>query len=251
MTDLVAHFPTGLDRQRYSDYRQLIERVTHSEIKDPFLAGTLFLSDPLIRAELSLPFEQKDQVVIHDYQSVEFLMPTQFNGPLNANLLRSKNDFTITFSDLQGDVQKLKTGLRVTDRVDIETIKPMVLSDTRSISDLGHLTEIGITQRDVTRYQDISGDHNPIHHDEEFARALGFEKPIVPGLFLLAFVQPLTDVLDLQIASLRARFVAPLMVGENLKISLQQRANNKARGYFLTENNCCVAMVDFAFEKNP
>jgi acyl dehydratase len=45
-------------------------------------------------------------------------------------------------------------------------------------------TKIGpITRTDFVRYQGASGDMNPIHHDETFARAAGYEAPLAVGMF--------------------------------------------------------------------
>jgi acyl dehydratase len=40
-----------------------------------------------------------------------------------------------------------------------------------------------VTRTDLVRYQGASGDMNPIHHDEEFARAAGFPAPLAVGMF--------------------------------------------------------------------
>jgi acyl dehydratase len=40
-----------------------------------------------------------------------------------------------------------------------------------------------ITRTDFVRYQGASGDMNPVHHDEEFARAAGFTAPLGVGMF--------------------------------------------------------------------
>ena len=40
-----------------------------------------------------------------------------------------------------------------------------------------------ITRTDFVRYQGASGDFNPIHHDEEFAKAAGFPTPFSVGMF--------------------------------------------------------------------
>ncbi len=40
-----------------------------------------------------------------------------------------------------------------------------------------------ITRTDVVRYQGASGDMNPIHHDEPFARGAGYDAPLVVGMF--------------------------------------------------------------------
>ncbi len=44
--------------------------------------------------------------------------------------------------------------------------------------------EIGpLTRTDFVRYQGASSDFNPIHHDEPFARASGFDTVFGPGMF--------------------------------------------------------------------
>src|SRR5262249_50099258 len=40
-----------------------------------------------------------------------------------------------------------------------------------------------LTRTDFVRYQGASGDMNPLHHDEEFARAAGFSAPLAVGMF--------------------------------------------------------------------
>lgn len=40
-----------------------------------------------------------------------------------------------------------------------------------------------VTRTDLVRYQGASGDMNPIHHDEEFARKSGFPAPLAVGMY--------------------------------------------------------------------
>jgi acyl dehydratase len=40
-----------------------------------------------------------------------------------------------------------------------------------------------LTRTDLVRYQGASGDMNPVHHDETFARAAGYEAPLGVGMF--------------------------------------------------------------------
>ena len=44
-----------------------------------------------------------------------------------------------------------------------------------------HLGEV--TRTDVVRYQGASGDMNPIHHDEPFAKSAGYPAPLAVGMF--------------------------------------------------------------------
>lgn len=50
--------------------------------------------------------------------------------------------------------------------------------------DLPTPKELGpLTRTDFVRYQGASGDLNPIHHDEEYARAAGYPAPLAVGMF--------------------------------------------------------------------
>ena len=40
-----------------------------------------------------------------------------------------------------------------------------------------------LTRTDFVRYQGASGDMNPIHHDEPFAKSAGYEAPLAVGMF--------------------------------------------------------------------
>ena len=40
-----------------------------------------------------------------------------------------------------------------------------------------------VTRTDFVRYQGASGDMNPIHHDEEYARSAGFPTPFAVGMW--------------------------------------------------------------------
>ena len=40
-----------------------------------------------------------------------------------------------------------------------------------------------LTRTDFVRYQGASGDMNPVHHDEELARAAGYPVPLGVGMF--------------------------------------------------------------------
>ena len=48
-----------------------------------------------------------------------------------------------------------------------------------------------ITAAQLTKYADASGDHNPLHLDEEFAKGTPYGRPIAHGMLVLAFVSEL------------------------------------------------------------
>jgi acyl dehydratase len=45
-----------------------------------------------------------------------------------------------------------------------------------------------VTREDVKAYADASGDQNPLHQDDEFARSVGFPGIIAHGMFSMAHV---------------------------------------------------------------
>ena len=60
--------------------------------------------------------------------------------------------------------------------------------------ELGPLVKGPIQQIQLTRYAGASGDFNPIHQDEEFARAAGMGGVFAHGMLSMGFVaQALTD----------------------------------------------------------
>jgi len=77
-----------------------------------------------------------------------------------------------------------------------------------------------ITRSDVVRYQGASGDMNPIHHDEPFARAAGFEAPLVVGMYpagvLCAWGASRFGPENLR--SLKIRFKEPVWPGDVLEL---------------------------------
>src|SRR6185295_4870814 len=61
---------------------------------------------------------------------------------------------------------------------------------------------------DIDAFIGLSGDTNPLHSDDAFAKAAGFEQRVVPGM--LAVLGALPQYTDHVLSSLRARFQHPL-----------------------------------------
>ncbi|MEX0785474.1 MAG: MaoC family dehydratase [Dehalococcoidia bacterium] len=70
-----------------------------------------------------------------------------------------------------------------------------------------------LSQEQIARYADASGDHNPIHVDEEFARATPFGGTIAHGMLVLASISEMMAAAFgeawLTGGRLRVRFRAP------------------------------------------
>jgi acyl dehydratase len=57
-----------------------------------------------------------------------------------------------------------------------------------------HSIEVTITPEDIVRFAELSGDFAPLHTDEAFAKAAGFEGPVVHGAYLAALISRLVGM---------------------------------------------------------
>lgn len=79
-----------------------------------------------------------------------------------------------------------------------------------------------VTQDQINAYAEASGDHNPIHVDPDFARAVGLPGTIAHGLLDMAIM---TEAVARwaggyeQVASVSCRFSKPLLPGETVTCS--------------------------------
>lgn len=75
-----------------------------------------------------------------------------------------------------------------------------------------------LTRTDLVRYAGASGDMNPLHHDEIYARKAGFETVMAHGMLsaglLSSFLRQWTG--RRPVRRFRVRFVAPVWPGDTL-----------------------------------
>lgn len=96
---------------------------------------------------------------------------------------------------------------------------PSALLSTVAVGD--EMTPLArtVTQEQINAYADASGDHNPIHVDPDFARAVGLPGTIAHGLLDMAI---LTEAVARwaggyeQVASVSCRFSKPLLPGQTI-----------------------------------
>ena len=77
-----------------------------------------------------------------------------------------------------------------------------------------------VRREDVKAYADASGDQNPLHQDDEVARAAGFPRVVAHGMYTMGTLTSwLVDWLGDPAALLRLRvhFRAPVFVDESLE----------------------------------
>ncbi|MFC6288073.1 MaoC/PaaZ C-terminal domain-containing protein [Nocardioides sp. GCM10027113] len=71
-----------------------------------------------------------------------------------------------------------------------------------------------VTREDLVRYAGASGDHNPIHQDEQVARSVGLPGVIAHGMFTMALAaRAVADWFPgREVASLGCKFTNPVVV---------------------------------------
>lgn len=71
-----------------------------------------------------------------------------------------------------------------------------------------------VTRADLVAYAAASGDHNPIHQDEDVARSVGLPGVIAHGMYTLALVgRAVAEWTDgAEVVDLGAKFTSPVVV---------------------------------------
>ena len=97
----------------------------------------------------------------------------------------------------------------------------MSIVNTTIGEELSPLVKPPITQEQLQRYAQASGDHNPIHLDEAAARRVGLDSVIAHGMLSMAFLgqfvnQQITDLPEAYLAQLKVRFMSMVRLGDTL-----------------------------------
>lgn len=97
-----------------------------------------------------------------------------------------------------------------------------MLTDLREGVDLPGINK-DIRQANINRYAEASGDHNPIHINEEYARETPLGGTVAHGMLVLAYIsQMMTGAFGhdwLEGGSLDVRFRAPARPGDTIYVS--------------------------------
>ena len=76
-----------------------------------------------------------------------------------------------------------------------------------------------VTREDVRAYAEAGGDHNPLHQDDEVARAVGFHGIIAHGMFTMGHLASCVTTWagdPDRVVRLSAQFRAPVFMGEEI-----------------------------------
>ncbi len=97
----------------------------------------------------------------------------------------------------------------------------MSILDTTIDQHLTPLVKPPITQEQLRRYSEASGDFNPIHLDEQAARQVGLDGVIAHGMLSMAFIgqfvnQQIDTIPGARIEHLKVRFLHMVRLGDAL-----------------------------------
>lgn len=94
--------------------------------------------------------------------------------------------------------------------------------------------ELCIDEQQMRSFAVLSGDFNPLHTDDDFARAKGFEGRVVYGGLLVAKI---SEIIGMRLpgrnsvwASLSLEFLKPLYVGESAELEAEVASRSESTG---------------------
>jgi len=97
---------------------------------------------------------------------------------------------------------------------------------------------VKITEEMVEDFARISGDRNPIHMDEEFAKTTRFKKRIAHGMLAGSFIsRALNEAIGKGgvYLSQTLKFTNPIFIGETIHVNLRITAFREEKGFASVE----------------
>ena len=101
-----------------------------------------------------------------------------------------------------------------------------------------------VSERDIQLFGEVSGDTNPVHFDEEFAKTTMFKGRIAHGMLSASYI---STVLGMQIPgpgtifmSLTTRFKAPVRIGDTVITTYTVREVNAEKRRVIFDCVCKV-----------
>src|SRR5882672_3356783 len=105
-----------------------------------------------------------------------------------------------------------------------------------------------ISERDIQLFGEVSGDTNPVHLDQEFAKTTMFKGRIAHGMLTASFI---STVLGTKLPgpgciyiSQNLKFKAPVRIGDTVKARVTVTAVDQERGRITVATVCHVGETD-------
>ena len=100
-------------------------------------------------------------------------------------------------------------------------------------------------QQQVTDWQFLVGDNNPIYNDAEYCKTTRFKKPIVPGLMAAGLISAaLSDSGNIYVQQ-ELKFPEPIYIGDEMTVRIEtiektERTENYLTSIFARDKICIV-----------
>ena len=114
-----------------------------------------------------------------------------------------------------------------------------VTSEDRSVG-FKAIETIKITDKMVRQFAELSGDFNPIHLDDEYAKTTRFKKRIAHGMILGALISRLLNEKMGQggiYLSQSLKFTNPVFIDDEITFEIEVVKLHKTRGFGIIETN--------------
>jgi len=99
-----------------------------------------------------------------------------------------------------------------------------------------------VTDELIREFAELSGDHNPIHLDDNFAKNTRFGQRIAHGMLSGAFISAVlgNEFRDLRIVYLSQtmRFTTPTFIGDTITTTARVKAIREDKGIVTLETEC-------------
>jgi len=97
-----------------------------------------------------------------------------------------------------------------------------------------------ITAKDIEKFADVSGDFNPVHMDEDYAKKTFFEGRIAHGVLALALLSAAGAKLPglVILLAMSSKFVKPVRIGDTITANAVVTKVRKTSGIVTLESNC-------------
>ena len=99
-----------------------------------------------------------------------------------------------------------------------------------------------VTDELVRQFAEVSGDYNPIHLDEEFAKTTRFGRRIAHGMLSGAFISAVLgyEFRERKIVYLSQtmKFTAPVFIGDTITTTARVTKIREDKGIVTVETNC-------------
>lgn len=110
------------------------------------------------------------------------------------------------------------------------------------VGDRAELTKT-VTTDDIQKFAEVSGDHNPLHSDAEYAAKTRFKQPIAHGMLSAAYI---SAVLGTKLAphscvvylSQTLRFLRPVKIGDTIRAIAEVKGMEPEKRTLTLETEC-------------